>query len=81
MKIEVLGTGCPKCKKTYENAVAAAKDSGRTDIEIVKIENIMDITARGVMMTPAVSIDGTVKSSGKVPSPKEIAGWIAASAL
>jgi len=76
MKIEVLGTGCPKCKKTYENAQAAVAEIGRSDIEIAKIENIMDITARGIMMTPALSIDGTVKSSGKVPSPKEIAGWI-----
>jgi len=78
MKIEVLGTGCPKCKKTYENAVAAAGEIGRTDIEIVKIENIMDITARGIMMTPALSINGEVKCAGKVPTPKEIAEWIKA---
>jgi small redox-active disulfide protein 2 len=76
MKIEVVGTGCPKCKKTYENAQAAIAEIGRSDIEIIKIENIMDITARGIMMTPALSIDGAVKCAGKVPSPKEIADWI-----
>ena len=78
MKIEVMGTGCPKCKKTYENARAATAELGRSDVEIVKVENIMDITARGVMMTPALSIDGEVKCAGKVPSPKEISEWIKA---
>ena len=79
MKIEILGTGCPKCKKTYENAQAAVKELGRGDIEVVKIENIMDITARGVMMTPALSVNGEVKSAGKIPSPKEITEWVKAS--
>ena len=79
MKIEILGTGCPKCKKTYENAQAAVKELGRGDIEVVKVENIMDITARGVMMTPALSVNGEVKSAGKIPSPKEITEWVKAS--
>jgi len=78
MKIEVLGTGCPKCNKTYENAKAAVKELGRGDIEVVKVENITDITARGVMMTPALSVNGEVKCAGKIPSPKEIAEWIKA---
>lgn len=78
MKIEILGTGCPKCKKLYEHAQAAVKELVRGDIEVVKIENIMDITARGVMMTPALSVDGEVKCAGKIPSPKEISEWIKA---
>ena len=75
MKIQILGTGCPKCKKTAENAEKAVKMSG-TDAEIVKVENVNDIMNFGVMMTPALAIDGDVKVSGKVPSPDQIAGWI-----
>jgi len=72
MKIEILGTGCPKCKKLYENAQAAVKESGRGDVEVVKIEDINEITARGVMMTPALSVDGQIKSVGKVIGPGDI---------
>ena len=72
MKIEILGTGCPKCKKLYENTQAAIKELGRDDIEIVKIEDIAEITARGVMMTPALSVDGQVKSVGKIIGPNDI---------
>ena len=75
MKIEVLGTGCPKCKKTAENAEKAVETLG-IDVEIVKVDNIQDIMDYGVMMTPALAIDGEVKVSGKVPSPEQIAGWI-----
>ena len=75
MKIEVLGTGCPKCKKTAENAEKAVETLG-IDAEIVKVENIQNIMDYGVMMTPALAIDGEVKVSGKVPSPEQIAEWI-----
>jgi len=75
MKIEILGTGCPKCKKTAENAEKAAKTLG-VDAEIVKVEKIQDIVNYGVMMTPALAIDGDVKISGKVPSPHQVAEWI-----
>jgi small redox-active disulfide protein 2 len=71
MKIEVLGTGCTKCKKLYENAVEAVKQSGR-EAEIVKVEDIKEIMAYGVMSTPALVVDGVVKSSGKLVSPEEI---------
>jgi len=70
-KIQVLGTGCPKCKKLAENADAAAKAAG-IDYELVKVTQINDIMAMGVMMTPALAIDGVVKVVGKVPSPDEI---------
>ena len=65
MKIQVLGTGCPKCKQLTENAEAAAKELG-VEIELEKVTDINDIMAFGVMMTPAIVIDGEVKGSGKV---------------
>ncbi len=70
-KIQVLGTGCPKCKKLAENADAAAKAAG-IDYELIKVTQINDIMAMGVMMTPALAIDGVVKVVGKVPSSDEI---------
>ena len=75
MKIEVLGTGCPKCKRTAENAEKAVETLG-VDAEIVKVENIKDIMDYGVMMTPALAIDGEVKIAGKIPSPERIVEWI-----
>ena len=75
MKIQILGTGCPKCKKTAENAAKAVEMSG-ADVEIVKVEKIDDIMDFGVMMTPALAIDSDVKVSGKIPSPEQIAEWI-----
>lgn len=70
-KIQVLGTGCPKCKKLAENAEAAAKELG-IEYELQKVTQINDIMKMGVMITPALVIDGTVKVSGKVPSPEDI---------
>jgi small redox-active disulfide protein 2 len=71
MKIQILGTGCPKCMKLAENAKQAADELG-LDCEIVKVTDINEITAFGVMMTPALAIDGEVKIVGKVASPEEI---------
>lgn len=71
MKIQILGTGCPKCKNLYEHAEKAAKDAS-VDFEIEKVEDIMKITEAGVIMTPALVIDGEVKSVGKVLSSDEI---------
>ncbi len=70
-KIQILGTGCPKCKKLTENADAAAKDLG-IEYEIVKVTDINEIIKFGIMMTPALAIDGQVKVVGKVPSPEQI---------
>jgi small redox-active disulfide protein 2 len=70
-KIQILGTGCPKCKKLAENAEAAIKET-QSDCQIEKVTAIQDIMKFGVMMTPALAIDGEVKSSGKVLSPEEI---------
>ena len=71
MKIEILGMGCPKCKKLYENVLAALKLAGK-DAEVVKVEDLEKITEYAVMTTPALVIDGEVKSAGKVVSPDEI---------
>jgi small redox-active disulfide protein 2 len=65
MKIEILGTGCAKCKKLYENARQAVKDLD-VNAEVVKVEDIQDIMNAGVMMTPALAVDGDVKSTGKL---------------
>lgn len=70
-KIQILGTGCPKCKKLAENAEVAAKQTG-IEYEIIKITDINEITKFGVMMTPALAVDGEVKIVGKVASPEEI---------
>ena len=71
MKIQILGTGCPKCKQLAENAEKAALEVG-IKFEIEKITDINKIMEFGVMMTPALAIDGTVKSVGKVLAPEEI---------
>ncbi len=70
-KIQILGTGCPKCKKLSENAEAAAKELG-IECEIEKITDINEILKFGVMMTPALVVDGDVKSVGKVMSVDDI---------
>ncbi len=70
-KIQVLGTGCPKCKKLAENAEMAAKELG-IEYHIEKVTQINDIMKMGVMVTPALAIDGDVKVAGKVSSPDDI---------
>lgn len=71
MKIEVLGTGCAKCKTLYENVQKALDESGR-NAEVIKVEDIPSIMKYGVMSTPALVIDGQVKFSGKLASVAEI---------
>ena len=71
MKIQVLGTGCPKCKQLAENAETAAKELA-LNYELEKVTDINKIVGFGVMMTPALAVDGVVKVVGKVPSTEEI---------
>ena len=71
MKIQVLGTGCPKCKKLAANAETAAKELGLA-VEIEKVTDIDKIIDFGVMSTPSLAIDGKVVVVGKVPSVEEI---------
>ncbi len=70
-KVQILGTGCPKCKKLAENAEIAAKALG-IEYEIEKVTDINEIMKFGVMITPALAVDGQVKIAGKVPSPEDI---------
>lgn len=75
MKIEILGTGCSKCKKTKEIIEKVLKETG-VEAEVLKVEDFETILNYGVMVTPAVVIDGDVKVAGKVPDEKEIRKWI-----
>ena len=75
MKIEILGTGCPKCRKLAENAEDAVKELGR-DVDIVKVTNIKEIISYGVMTTPGLVVDGKVVSTGRVLSSDDIKKFI-----
>jgi small redox-active disulfide protein 2 len=70
-KIQILGTGCPKCNMLKANAETAIKELG-IDAEIEKISDIKEIMNFGVMSTPAIAIDGKVISAGKVLKPEDI---------
>lgn len=71
IKIQILGTGCAKCQKQRENAQQAADELG-LDYQLEKISDIKDIASFGVMMTPALAVDGEVKLVGKVPDPEDL---------
>jgi len=75
MKIEILGTGCPKCKTVAKNVQSAVRELG-IQVEVVKVTDIGEIAARGVMLTPALAIDGDIKAVGKVPTVEEIRAWL-----
>ena len=75
MKIQILGTGCPKCKKLAANAEEAVKQVG-VQAEIEKVTDINEIMKFQVMLTPAIAIDGEVKSAGKIVPAEQIAEWI-----
>jgi len=76
-RIQILGTGCPKCRRLAENAEAAAKELG-VEFQIEKITEINEIMKFGVMVTPALAIDGQVKVVGKIPDVgaiREMLSW------
>jgi small redox-active disulfide protein 2 len=75
MKIEILGTGCAKCKKTKELVEQAVAELG-VNAEVVKVEDINAALDYGVMITPAVVIDGDVKMAGKVPTIEKVKEWL-----
>ncbi|RLB63066.1 MAG: thioredoxin family protein [Deltaproteobacteria bacterium] len=77
MKIAVLGTGCTKCNKLFALTEQALSEAGVT-AELEKIESIDQIVSYGVLMTPALVIDGEVKCAGKLPSATRIAEWLRA---
>jgi small redox-active disulfide protein 2 len=71
MKIEILGTGCPKCKATEKIVRKVVEELGKK-VDIIKVEDLQEIVNRGVMMTPVVVVDGVVKIVGRIPSADEI---------
>jgi small redox-active disulfide protein 2 len=75
MEIKVLGPGCPKCEQTEKHVREAIQETG-VDATITKVKDVMDIAKQGVFMTPAVVVDGEVKTVGKVPTKDEIKSWI-----
>lgn len=75
MNIEVLGTGCPKCNLLEATARAAADKLG-VDYELTHIKDISELMNRGVMVTPALSVNGTIVASGRVPRESEISAML-----
>jgi len=75
VKIEILGTGCPKCKKTKELTKDVVNELG-VSAEIIEVTDLNKIIDYGVMITPALVIDGDVKVAGKIPEKEEIKKWI-----
>lgn len=71
MKLQVLGTGCPNCEKLAANAAAAARELG-VDFVLEKVKDIREIMEYGVMITPALVVDGEVRLVGRVQSVEEI---------
>jgi small redox-active disulfide protein 2 len=76
MKIQILGMGCPKCKKLYEAVEKAIDELGLNDVQLEKVDKLSVISEMGVMMTPALAIDGEVSVAGRVPSVEEIKSLI-----
>ncbi len=75
MEIKVLGPGCPKCETTEKNVKEAVAEAG-VDANIEKVTDVMEIVKYGVFGTPAVVVDGQVKSVGKIPDKDEIKTWL-----
>ena len=75
MKIAILGPGCAKCKQLYENTRKAVTEAA-VEADVEKVEDIQKINEYNVFMTPALVIDGKVKSKGKLVSPEQIRKWI-----
>ena len=74
-KITVYGPGCPKCKQAEEQVRRVVKESG-LEAEIEKVGDLKAMIAAGVISTPAVSVNGELKVSGRVPKPEEIKKWL-----
>jgi len=75
MDIKILGPGCPKCQQTEKVVRGVVAESG-ADAQVEKVTDVMKIASYGVFGTPAVVIDGEVKSVGKIPSAEEIKAWL-----
>lgn len=77
MKIEILGMGCARCKKLYENAQAAVKELN-AEADVVKVEDMQKIIDYGIMTTPALAVDSEIEAAGRIPEVDEIKKWILA---
>lgn len=75
MEIKVLGPGCPKCQQTEKIVRQAVGESG-VEASVEKVTDVMEIAGYGVFGTPAVVVDGEVKSVGKIPKKEDVLGWI-----
>jgi len=75
MEIKILGPGCPKCKQTEEIVRKTVAETG-VDANVEKVSDLMEIAGYGVFGTPAVVVDGEVKSVGKIPTVEQIKTWI-----
>jgi small redox-active disulfide protein 2 len=75
MKIEVLGSGCPKCKKV-EEIIKKTVAKLNVEAEVIHVYDMGEIVQRGVMMTPAVLVDGVIKVEGRIPTEQQIASWL-----
>ena len=75
MKVQILGTGCSKCKKLFEQVEKAVAQAGVV-AQMEKVEEIREIMKFGVPMTPALAVNGEVKSAGRIPETKEIVTWL-----
>jgi len=79
MMIEVCGPGCPRCQATEKNVLQALKELGMElgeEAMVVEIKDIKQISDRGVIMTPAVVIDGVKVCEGRIPNPQEVREWL-----
>lgn len=76
MNIKILGSGCPSCLTLEDNANKAVQELGLSGVEVEHVSDIAEITNYGVMSTPAIIIEGVIKSSGRVPDINEIKDWI-----
>lgn len=75
MEIKILGPGCPKCRQTEQVVLDALAEAG-VCANVEKVTDLMKIAGYGVFGTPAVVVDGEVKSVGKVPSKEEVKSWL-----
>jgi small redox-active disulfide protein 2 len=75
MEIKVLGPGCPRCRETEKHVKEAVAESG-LDAQVDKVTDVMEIARSGVFGTPAVIVDGEVKSVGRIPNKEEIKTWL-----
>jgi small redox-active disulfide protein 2 len=75
MEIKVLGPGCPKCRQTEKVVKEAVAEEG-VDADVEKVTDVMKIAGYGVLGTPAVVVDGDVKSVGKIPSKEDVKSWL-----